>query len=190
MRLLKRETSIPLSDALDFSSTTENTLRCPYIVMTFIDRVSLYDVWFGDQLTGASTDTTLSRRIRALEGIASAMAQLGQFSFRAGGQLIFDDDGQPSNIGPIRRLDNKAMLDQWFIHKDPVDDPIYIEYPASSDSEAYYTVMLDEHPEQKPIPKGLAMPLRQLISWIPEPDDTDPFVLAHPDFDIQNFLSL
>ena len=28
MRLLKRETTIPLPDVLDFSSTTQNTLRC------------------------------------------------------------------------------------------------------------------------------------------------------------------
>ncbi|KAI9370112.1 hypothetical protein BJX61DRAFT_544920 [Aspergillus egyptiacus] len=188
MRLLKRETSIPLPEVLDFSSTTENILRCPYIMMTFIDGLSLYDVWFGHQLAGTSIDTTLSRRTRALDGIASAMAQLGQFSFRAGGQLIFDGDGQPSDIGPIRQLDPKAMLDRWFIHKDPTDDPIYIEYPANSDPKAYYTFMLDKHPEQKPIPKGLAMLLRQLISWIPEPNDIDPFVLAHPDFDIQNFL--
>eukprot|EP00171_Calliarthron_tuberculosum_P010915 IDg10915t1 len=32
------------------------------------------------------------------------------------------------------------------------------------------------------------MILRQLISWIPEPSGMDPFVLAHPDFDIQNFI--
>lgn len=188
MRLLKRQTSIPLPDVLDFSSTTENPLRCPYIVMTFIDGVSLYDVWFGHHLAAASTEATLSRRTRALQGIASAMAQLSQFSFRAGGQLIFDDDGQPVDTGPIRQVDNKAMLDRWFIHKDPSDDPIYIEQPVSSDPQAYYTFMLDSHPDQKPIPKGLALLLRQLITWIPQPNDIDPFVLAHPDVDIQNFL--
>lgn len=191
MRLLKRQTSIPLPDVLDFSSQIENPLRCPYIVMTFIDGVSLYDVWFGHRLATASTEATISRRrTRALDGIASAMAQLSQFSFRAGGQLIFDDDGQPlSDTGPTRQVDNRAMLDRWFKHRDPSDDPIYVEQPVFSDPKAYYTFMLDNHPEQNPISRGLALLLRQLITWIPESSGIDhPFVLAHPDFDIQNFL--
>lgn len=191
MRLLKRQTSIPLPDVLDFSSQIENPLRCPYIVMTFIDGVSLYDVWFGHRLATASTEATISRRrTRALDGIASAMAQLSQFSFRAGGQLIFDDDGQPlSDTGPTRQVGNRAMLDRWFKHRDPSDDPIYVEQPVFSDPKAYYTFMLDNHPEQNPISRGLALLLRQLITWIPESSGIDhPFVLAHPDFDIQNFL--
>lgn len=54
MRLLKRETTIPLPDVLDFSSTTQNTLRCPYIIMALISGVPLHDVWFGHRLNGAS----------------------------------------------------------------------------------------------------------------------------------------
>lgn len=188
MRLLKRETTIPLPDVLDFSSTTQNTLRCPYIIMTFISGIPLYNVWFGHCLNGASPDTTRLRRTRALESIASAVVQLDRFSFRTGGRLLFESDGNPSNIGPMRRVDHKAMLDRWFIHKDPNDDTIYIECAASSDPKAYYTLMLDIHPEQNPLPKGLAMLLRQLVSWISEPSRMDPFVLAHPDFDIQNFI--
>ncbi len=43
------------------------------------------------------------------------------------------------------------------------------------------------YPEENPILKGAVL-LRQLISCIPEPDGMEPFVLAHPDFDIQNFI--
>lgn len=130
MRLLKRETTIPLPDVLDFSSTTQNTLRCPYIIMTFISGIPLYNVWFGHRLNGASPDTTRLRRISALESIASAMVQLDRFSFQTGGRLLFGSDGNPSDIGPMRRVDHKAMLDRWFVHKDPDDDPIYIECAA------------------------------------------------------------
>lgn len=188
MRLLKRETTIPLPEVLDFSSTTQNTLRCPYIIMTFISGIPLYNAWFGHRLTGASPDTTRLRRIRALESIASAMVQLDRFSFQTGGRLLFGSDGNPSDIGPLRQVDHKAMLDRWFVHKDPDDDPIYIECAASSDPKAYYTLMLDIHPEQNPVPQGLAMLLRQLISWISELSGMDPFILAHPDFDIQNVI--
>lgn len=188
MRLLKRETTIPLPDVLDFDSTTQNTLRCPYIIMSFVSGIPLYDAWFGQHLSGASPETTASRRRRALESIASAMAQLEKLTFQTGGQPIFGSDGNVSDIGPMRRVDHKAMFDRWFVHKDPDDDPMYIECAASSDPKAYYTVMLDAHPEEDPILKGIAMTLRELISWIPEPSGMSPFVLAHPDFDIQNFI--
>ncbi|KAI1388207.1 uncharacterized protein F4822DRAFT_428829 [Hypoxylon trugodes] len=188
MRLLKRDTTIPLPDVLDFSSTTENTLRCPYIVMSFISGIPLYNVWFGHRLNGVNPDTTHARRNRALQGIASAMAQLDKFSFQSGGCPLFGSDGNLSGVGPMRQVDQQAMLDRWFIHQDPSDDPIYTEFPTSSDPKAYCTFMLDKHPEQDPIPKGIEMLLRQLIRWIPEPSGMDPFVLAHPDFDIQNFI--
>ena len=156
--------------------------------MTFISGIPLYNVWFGHRLNGVNPDTTHLHRIRALESIASVMVQLDRFSFQTGGCLLFGNDGNLSDIGPMRRVDHRAMLDRWFIHKDPDDDPLYIECAASSDPKAFYTLMLDIHPELTPVPKGLAMLLRQLITWIPEPSRMDPFVLAHPDFDIQNFI--
>ena len=188
MRLLKHETTIPLPDVLDFSPTTQNALRCPYIIMSFVSGIPLYNVWFGHSLNGAGPDITRARRTRTLQSIASAMVQLDRFSFRSGGRLLFRSDGNPSGVGKMRLVDHRAMLDRWFVHKDPDDDPIYVECAASSDPKAYYTFMLDMHPEQKPVSKGLVMLLRQLISWIPEPSGMDPFVLAHPDFDIQNFI--
>lgn len=188
MRLLKRETTIPLPDILDFSPTPSNALGCPYIIMSFIPGAPLYDVWFGHRLNGTSHEAVRACRTRALDSIASAMVQLDKFSFPTGGRLVFGSDGSPSGMGPMRQVDHKAMLDRWFVHKDADDDPIYVEFAPTSDPKAFYTFMLDAHPEQKSISKGVAMLLRQLISWIPEPDEMDPFVLAHPDFDIQNFI--
>lgn len=189
MLLLKRETTIPLPDVFDFSSTTENILRCPYIIMSFVPGVPLYEVWFGHRLKDDVTlEVTLARRNRSLKSIALAMIQLGKFSFQTGGRLLFGADGKPSGIGSMRQVDHKAMLDRWFIYKDPDDDPIYVECPASEDWRRHYTIMLDLHPEQNPVPRGLNKLLRHLISLIPEPKNMDGFVLAHPDFDIQNFI--
>lgn len=89
----------------------------------------------------------------------------------------------------MRQLDHRAMLDRWFEDGDSDDDPVYVEIAACSDPKAFYTCMLDLHPEEKRFSQGLAILLRQLINWIPEPStSTDPFVLIHPDFDIQNFI--
>jgi len=188
MRLLKRETTIPLPNVLDFSSTTHNALRCHYIIMSFISGAPLYDVWFGHRLNGASHEAVRACRTRALDSIASAMVQLERFSFPTGGRLLFGSDGSLSGIGPMRQVDHKAMLDRWLVHKDPDDDLIDAELAPTSDPKAYSTSMLDRHPEQSSVSKGLEMLLRQLIGWIPEPDEMDPFVLAHPDIDIQNFI--
>ncbi|KAJ5765959.1 uncharacterized protein N7511_003575 [Penicillium nucicola] len=147
MRLLKRQTTIPLPDILDFSSTTQNPLRCPYIIMSFISGISLYNIWFGGRLEGVSPDTTHLSRIRALESIASAMAQLDSFSFRTSGRVVFDNHGNSSQVKSMRRVDHKATLDRWFVHKVPADDPIYIKFAASSDPKEYYSLMLDIHPE-------------------------------------------
>ncbi|KAI0196595.1 hypothetical protein EV127DRAFT_417022 [Xylaria flabelliformis] len=188
MQFLKRETTIPLPDVLDFSSTTQNPLRCPYILLSYISGVPLYDVWFGHRLNGDDLEVNRARRTRALKSIASAMIQLGNFSFRTSGSLIFASDGSPLGTGPLRRVDQKAILDRWLVHQDPADDPIYASQAASSDPKAYYTFMVDLHPPEKSFQKGLVALLRQLISWLPEPSGTDRFVLTHPDFDIQNVI--
>ena len=190
MRLLRRETTMPIPDVFDYSSTTENPLHCPYILMSFVTGVSLYDVWFGNRLGGTTPEDNHSHRVRALRDIASAMTQLAKFSCRTGGRPLFSETGGGiSGIGKSRRVDQRAMLDRWFVHRDPADDPIYVEFEPSGDQKRYYTAMLDiRPPEDKPYPRGLDLILRQFIEWIPESTDAEPFVLSHPDFDIQNFL--
>jgi hypothetical protein len=188
MQMLKCKTTIPVPEVLDFSSTSENTLRCPYILLSHISGVPLYDVWFGHRLKGHDPEVNRARRTCALRGIASALIQLGLFSFQNSGSPVYGSGWSLSGTGPARRVDQQAMLDRWFVHQDPADDPIYASQPPSSDAKAWYTFMLELHPEKNETQKGVVALLRQLISWIPEPNETDPFVLAHPDFDIQNFI--
>ncbi|KAI0517611.1 hypothetical protein F5B22DRAFT_603507 [Xylaria bambusicola] len=188
MQLLKRETTIPLPEVFDFSSTTQNVLRCPYILMSFISGVPLHDVWFGHQKKAVDLEVNRAQRTRALESIASAMIQLGKFSFPTSGSLVFANDGSPSGTGQTRRVDHTAGLDRMFIHGDPADDPIYANHAAFSDPKSYYTFMLNLHPTQNSYQQGINAILLQLISWIPEPNRSDRFVLTHPDFDIQNFI--
>ncbi|KAF7544173.1 hypothetical protein G7Z17_g10163 [Cylindrodendrum hubeiense] len=185
MRLLKRETTIPIPYVFGFSATTDNPICCPYILLSFIPGKPLYEVWFGD----SSPEDVEQYRIRALQDIASAMVQLKTFSFDKGGFMTFDSNGNmTSEIGPMRHIDHQAMLDRWFIHKDPADDPIYVESPAFDSPHDYFMFPLRLHEETRPFPKGVLLLLELLISCIPVPPDTQPFVLAHPDYDIQNFM--
>lgn len=141
---------------------------------------------FAHRLNSASREVFRACRTRALNSIAAAMVQLGKFLFPTGGRLLFGSDGNSSWIRLIQRVGHKATLDQWFVHKDLDDDPIHVKCALTSDPKAYYT-MFDTYPKQNPFSKGVVMLLPQLISWIPEPDETGPFVLAHI-FDIWNFI--
>ncbi|KAI0198568.1 hypothetical protein F4808DRAFT_472685 [Astrocystis sublimbata] len=161
MQLLKRETTIPLPEVLDFSSTTKNPIRCPYILMSYIPGKSLSNVWFGHKLNGENAETNRARRTRALEGIAAAMLELGRFTFQSSGSPTFASDGTLSGTGPQRYTDVQAMIDRWFVYHDPCDDPIYLINPLCSD------------------PK---------TCWIPEQNETNHFVLRYPDFNSQNFI--
>ncbi|KAI0194640.1 hypothetical protein F4808DRAFT_453033 [Astrocystis sublimbata] len=186
--MLKCKTTIPLPEVLDFSTTCENNLGCPYILMSYISGVPLYDVWFGHRLKGDSPEVNRARRTRALLDIASAMTQLSQFTFHESGSPVYGSGWSLSGTSPERRDDKQAMLDRWFVHQDPSNDIICVSQPPSSDTKAWYTFTLDLHPKDNEHHKGLTALIRQLISWIPEPDERDAFVLAHPDFDIQNFI--
>ncbi|CAH0043427.1 unnamed protein product [Clonostachys solani] len=188
MRLLNRETTIPLPEVFGFSSTTDNDVKCPYILLSFISSMSLYDVWFGHHLSGVDMETTHARRVRALSDIGAAMSQLGKFSFDSSGFVKFDEEGNPSGVGRSRCLDHQQMLDRWQIHEDDSEDPIYVEVPAFEDPQQQYNFFLDLHPRTKPFARGVSLLLKELIKCIPEPINDKPFVLAHPDFDIQNFL--
>ena len=188
MRVLKRETSVPVPAVIGFSSTTDNILGCPYIILSHVAGHSLYDIWFGRQLRDQDADLVHRHRVNALRDIASAMTELSSYPFEKGGSPIFDVAGKMAGVGPTRYLDQQSMLDRWFIHQDPSDDPIYVQLGPFSNAIDYYLCSLDLHTARKETPDGLTMVLRQLIQWLPEPESVKPFVLAHSDFDIQNFI--
>lgn len=188
MRLLKRETTVPVPEVFEFSSTTNNKLNCPYIFMSFISGRPLQEVWHARNSGVTDPDILHSHRVHALEGIASAMVQLGKYTFNRGGCPLYDSKGNISGIGSTRLTDRQAELDRWFVDGDPCEDPIYVEKPVSLDTKEFYTFFMDLHPPTDLVPRGSDILLRQLIDWLPKVSGPNPFVLAHPDFDIQNVL--
>ncbi|KAM5454938.1 hypothetical protein McanCB56680_003614 [Microsporum canis] len=47
MKLIRRETSVPVPDVFEFDATVGNELGVPFILMSFIQGTSLYDCWNG-----------------------------------------------------------------------------------------------------------------------------------------------
>lgn len=188
MSLLHRETTIPLPEVFSFDETCDNELNCPFILMSYIPGKPLYDCWF-DKVSPKSV--VEARRTRCLSQIAIAMIQLDKFSYDQGGCIMFKDPGHPAGIGPMRLVDEQAMLQR--LHVDDSDNStIYFEAGPFPSTKDFYTAHLEHRKgsERDSIFKNGALKLlRTMIDWLPEPHDgRKPFVLAHPDFDIQNFL--
>lgn len=139
MRLIKRESTVPIPEVYSFNASTDNDLGCPFILMDYVDAVSLYEIWFEDTFSKAVME---QRRARILQDLAAAVVQLNQFAYRQGGRLLFDDDGNPTSVGPMRKLDVSSMLDRQ--RTGDLDEPfVFCELGAFMDSKAFLLCMLD-----------------------------------------------
>ncbi|KAI1117005.1 kinase-like domain-containing protein [Nemania sp. NC0429] len=181
--LLKRETTIPVPKVHQFGDGFDNSLDYPFILTDFVDGVPLHEVWFDN---AAPSDLLESRRMNALEDLAKIMVQLGKFTFSQGGAPIFDSDGQISDVGPVRNQDIARYLAQT-----ESDETVWCELGPFADAKSHLLALLDHRdPPQDPFGNGVYKLLRLFIEWLPELEgyDDKKFVLAHPDFDIQNIL--
>jgi hypothetical protein len=184
MQFLKHQTTIPVPEVFQFDASLENELNCPYILMDYINGVALYDIWFDDN---TSKDILEQRRVSILQELASNMVQLDKFAYKNGGQLSFNQEQELTNIGPMKFVDESAMLARLKTD-DPDETLIFCELGPFEDTTSFFLVMLDRHnPPSEPFNQGVNKLLRLFISWIPlkYPDD---FVLSHPDFHRQNVL--
>ncbi|KAL5334006.1 hypothetical protein BJX70DRAFT_403036 [Aspergillus crustosus] len=178
LRLLKRETTIPLQEIFDYSTSLENPLCCPYTILDFVPGLILEDVWKG---IGVNPLLANVRRLRAMRDIAKALAQLSRYTAKTGGSLCFHEDGtrDTSRTGFLAPIDESAYTTE---RPDAM-------YHNSTDPKSYYKILLENNPCGAKGGKGIDAFLLQLIEWIPVPADADPFVLTHPDFHhMRNFI--
>ncbi|KAI1202509.1 kinase-like domain-containing protein [Nemania serpens] len=183
IRFIKQETTIPVPEVHRFHAGMDNSLQYPYILTDFIDGVPLYEVWFDH----SEPELLESRRMNALQDIASAMVQLGKFTFSRGGSPVFDSNGRISDVGSERKADVAASL----AAKDE-DSEVWCDLGPFTNAKSYLLAMLDRRdPPPDEYSRGIYKLLRLFIDWLSElenlEDDGD-FVLAHPDLDIQNIM--
>lgn len=127
-----------IPQVLAYSDTTDNSIGCPYIALSYIEGVPLFKVWFQHRLepNRVSADLIKKRRERTLRGLAEALAELGRYKFDEGGSLLFEDskavDGHTFlneksgvkllKVGPARLPDEEAIL-SLAVEKNENDDP-------------------------------------------------------------------
>ena len=109
MQLIKSETTIPVPEVYAFDSSSCNELKTPFIMMERIDGQPLYRGWFDDEMPKARLEHF---RIKVLQSLAEAMAQLNKFTLTRGGALEFDDGGRPVGLRGAKVVDAVAMYDR------------------------------------------------------------------------------
>ena len=192
MQLLERETTMPIPSILDFCCSTQNKSGCPYIIMTYVSGLPLHEIWFGNQSRGVSEEKVHTHRVRILEGVTAAMAQLECVSFHQGGTPVFNEKGKLAGIQSEFFLSHSEYSDECErtqssgSESDEID--IRLTFGPWNTPREYYTRYLDSYPTDSASRLGEKKLLEMLIGWIPEPEHTRPFVLRHPDFFPHNFI--
>ena len=189
MRLIRRETTMPVPDVYTFDASMSNGLGYPFILIEMLPGKPLYEGWYDD----VSPAKLQQFRARALQGIAEAMSQLSKFAFDQGGSLLFDEDNHVSGTGPRRVLDHNEAYEH-LCTRDPILHSLFSDAGPFKDVKTSFLSMLDQREGRRmksTICSGAEHMLRLFIDWSHENDnDTQQqsFVLAHPDFGIQNIL--
>ena len=109
MQLLKNETTIPVPAVYAFDATSSNELNSPFILMERIDGKPLWQGWFDDEIPKARLEHF---RIKALQSLAEAMAQLNKFTLNRGGALEFGATGKPVGLRGAKVVDAVATYYQ------------------------------------------------------------------------------
>jgi hypothetical protein len=96
MAFLRCNTSIPIPETYDFDETIDNEIGAPYVVMEFVEGLSVDELWFDH--TGP-TPLPVRRVRHILETLVQAMSELRKFQFDNIGSLQFEPDSilNPAN---------------------------------------------------------------------------------------------
>ncbi|KAI4287458.1 MAG: hypothetical protein L6R35_003281 [Caloplaca aegaea] len=183
MKLIYNNSSIPVPRVYGFNATTDNPVRCPYILMDRIDGINLFHGWFYNQ-TSIGQDRF---RERIITNVAKTMVQFNAFTFPKAGALQYDPTAKAFDVGPYRKVDNfrKGVGEaNCYVQQGPFDDP-----------RDYFLCSLDRHDTSKLVHtrQSQCKLLRVLIEWFFQAtsttEDLSGFVLTHPDFDLQNLIT-
>ena len=196
MRLIKRTTTIPVPQVYLFDTSLENEIHCPFVMMEYLQGQQLYELWFQRSYSEdtRSEEALTQFRTRVLQELAAAMTQLDALRYSQGGSLLFDQLGNVTGVGATRVVDFAAQVDR--LTSDDTDgSPLFCVKGPFNDPKSFLTFALDRRESLKSLPEkyhqGTLQLLRQYIDWMPldsHPANKSQFVLAHPDFALQNVL--
>ena len=193
MKMIKQTTSIPIPTVHHFDASANNDIGCPYILMDFLRGKPVWQGWFDNE---ASSSTREQFRARSLQTIAAAMVQLSQFKLDRSGSLRFDSDGRPTDVAAARVPDWLAEQDIMHDLANIAEGYPYCEKGPMTDPASSFLFMLNRRgirEKDGPYVRGINEIISLFTEWLLKKaesvnDSRAQFVLAHPDFALQNFL--
>ena len=193
MKMIKQTTTIPIPTVHHFDASANNDIGCPYILMDFLRGKPVWQGWFDNE---ASSTTREQFRARSLQTIAAAMVQLSQFKLDRSGSLRFDSDGRPTDVAAARVPDWLAEQDIMHGLANIAEGYPYCEKGPMTDPASSFLFMLNRRgirEKDGPYVRGINEIIPLFTEWLLEKaesvnDSRGQFVLAHPDFALQNFL--
>lgn len=109
MRMLKKETSIPVPTVYAFDTSSNNALSAPFVLMEKLGGSPLTHQWFNKEAPKACLEHF---RIKTLQSLAGIMVQLNKFTASTSGSLVFDSDGNPVGLGSAKVMDGVAEFNK------------------------------------------------------------------------------
>ena len=194
MQFLKANTTIPLPEVYHYSSSVDNEIGVPYILMSFLEGKPVYEAWWDE----SESQTREERRLRILNSTAEAMSQLAKFQFSQTGSVLFDDTLTITGIGDCTIPDEWANLRNFSLDVDAGPQSRTIG-PFQNSQDYFLSLLPTESTSNDPFSVGIHKLLQMMIRCLPPSIQsleisTNPikleetFVLHHPDTDSQNFL--
>jgi hypothetical protein len=194
-----RNTSAQVPRLCTYSTTFNNALGHPFIMMTRLEGESACNIWFDDEydeddpkINFRFGDLPLpaveKKRINFLRSLAQAMAEISTISFHEIGMPIVPVDGSaPPSIGPMYQWDFTA-------------DDGCIERPVFTSTQDYvrtrpYSLRMSEALDSNSKTQNYILGARTLLDMVfaqpvfnPSPSISETFTLRHCDLDLQNIL--
>ena len=109
MRMLKKETVIPVPAVYAFDTSSDNALSIPFILMEKLGGRPLNYLWFNKEMPKACLEHF---RIKTLQGLAGLMVQLNKFTVKSSGSLVFSSDGTPIGLSGAKVMDHVAEFNK------------------------------------------------------------------------------
>lgn len=192
MQLLKRKTTIPIPEIYAFDASLDNSLHVPFILMKFVDGISLHEAWFNRSV---SPDSLEQIRRNILEELAFAMVQLNDFASNQCGSLDFDQKGDVVGVSPYADPYSSDLIEPSELNESKMNElGIVRQIGPFTDPKVYLRYELDSRqpPDTnlcrgKPMDRyerGLYKLIRIFIDWVPFVPHKEGlnFVLTFPDF--------
>ncbi|KAJ4375435.1 hypothetical protein N0V86_006966 [Didymella sp. IMI 355093] len=196
---ISRNTSAPVRRLCTYSTTFDNALGHPFIMMTRLEGESACNIWFDDEYDEDDPKTNFrfgglplpaveKKRINFLRSLAQVMAEINKIPFQDIGMPIVPVDGSaPPSISPMYQYDFT------------VDDGC-IEQPVFTSTQDYvrtrpYSLRMSEAIVSNSKIQDYVLGARTLLDMIfaqpvfnPSPSIPETFTLHHCDLDLQDIL--